>query len=67
MSALLSMTSSEQVCPHCQSTSLFREEDIFGKFISCLTCGWCKDDDDLPQIKAKPPRRRNPSSGGMKL
>lgn len=31
-----------EVCPHCKGKNIFTQEDLFGKWKFCLTCGWEK-------------------------
>ena len=39
-------------CPKCQG-DLYLSEDIFGKYFSCMQCGYLKDL-DKPQLEPSP-------------
>lgn len=39
-----------KVCPRCQG-DLYLSEDIFGKYFSCMQCGYLKDIDKPRQDK----------------
>ena len=41
-----------KVCPKCQG-DLYLREDIFGKYLSCMQCGYFKDL-EAPQPTAAP-------------
>ena len=41
-----------KVCPRCQG-DLYLSEDIFGKYFSCMQCGYLKDL-DKPRLDSNP-------------
>ena len=46
-----------KVCPKCQG-DLYLKEDIFGKFLSCLQCGYLRDVELAHQRPSKVPEIR---------
>ena len=46
-----------KVCPKCQG-DLYLKEDIFGKFLSCLQCGYLRDVELSHQRSRKAPAVR---------
>ena len=41
-------------CPRCQG-DLYLTEDVFGKFASCIQCGFIKEVEALPKLKDQMP------------
>ena len=39
-----------KLCPRCRG-DLYLAEDIFGRYLSCLQCGYLKD---VPEVMEKP-------------
>jgi len=40
-----------KVCPRCRG-DLYLGEDVFGRYLSCLQCGYLKDVED-PKLESK--------------
>jgi DNA-directed RNA polymerase subunit M/transcription elongation factor TFIIS len=45
-----------KVCPRCTG-DLYLTEDVFGKYASCIQCGYMKDIEEPRKVKDPMPRR----------
>ena len=49
-----------KVCPRCNG-DLYLNEDIFGKYLNCLQCGYMKDE-EAPAVIYKKTRNKRAAS-----